>query len=81
MAGDDEEEDEEVGEDQPEGEESKKSTEQKTLKRSVINLNLADCTIIDRIEEPSFLHKFDMNKVIDSDDEYNTVKRRARTKA
>ena len=50
------------------------------LKRSVGNLNLDECTILETLEDPDLLHKFDMNKVLDSDDEYNQVKRRSRTK-
>jgi hypothetical protein len=51
------------------------------LKRSVGNLNLDECKIIESIDRPEQLHKFDMNKVLDTDDEYNMVKRRSRTKA
>ena len=32
------------------------------------------------INNPEELYKFDMNKVLDSDDEYNNVKRKSRTK-
>jgi len=51
------------------------------MRKSVVKLNLDECTILERIEEPSELQKFDMNKALDSDDEYNMVKRRSRTKA
>ena len=44
------------------------------------NLNLEECKFIDTISSPEELYKFDMNKVLDSDDEYNNVKRRSRTK-
>ena len=56
-----------------------KRTEQK-LKRSVGNLNLDECTLVETIEDSDMLHRFDMNKVLDTDDEYNTVKRKSRTK-
>jgi len=56
------------------------SAEQK-LKRSVGNLNLEECTILDTIEDPDMLHRFDMNKVLDSDDEVNMVKRKSRNRA
>ena len=36
---------------------------------------------METLEEPDMLHRFDMNKVLDSEDEVNTVKRRSRTKA
>jgi hypothetical protein len=42
---------------------------------------LEECTIIETLEDPDMLHRFDMNKVLDSEDEVNTVKRRSRTKA
>ena len=51
------------------------------MRKSVVKLNLDECTILERIEETSELQKFDMNKALDSDDEYNMVKRRSRTKA
>jgi hypothetical protein len=50
------------------------------LKRSVFNLDLEKSTLIEKIEEKEQLYKFDMNKALDSDDEYNMVKRRSRTK-
>ena len=52
----------------------------KAMKRSLGNLNLDDCRIIERIEWASTLNKFDMNKALDSDDEGNLVKRKSRTK-
>ena len=54
--------------------------EEQKLKRSVGNLNLEECKFLEEITDSSELYKFDMNKVLDSDDEYNTVKRKARTK-
>jgi hypothetical protein len=42
---------------------------------------LDECTIIETIDDPDMLHRFDMNKLLDSEDEVNTVKRRSRTKA
>ena len=51
------------------------------LKRSVGNLNLDECTILETLDDPDMLHRFDMNKVLDSDDEVNTVKRKARNRA
>ena len=51
------------------------------MKRSVGNLNLEECTILDTIEDPDMLHRFDMNKVLDSDDEVNMVKRKSRNRA
>jgi len=50
------------------------------LKKSLANLNLDECQFLDRIEDPSDLYKFDMNKALDSEDEYNVAKRRPRTK-
>jgi hypothetical protein len=50
------------------------------IKRSVKNLNLDECDILTKIQEPYDLWKFDMNKVLDSDDEVNTIHRRPRTK-
>lgn len=50
------------------------------MKRSVQNLKWELCKVVGIINSPHDLHKFDMNKVIDSDDEINTVKRKPRTK-
>jgi hypothetical protein len=44
------------------------------------NLDLDDCKFVETINYPTELYKFDMNKAIDSDDEYNMVKRKSRTK-
>jgi hypothetical protein len=41
---------------------------------------LDECRIIEEIKDAGLLHRFDMNKALDSDDEYNLVKRRSRTK-
>lgn len=58
---------EEEGEAAGNGEESKNKGP--GLRRSIINLNLDECTIIDKIEYPEQLHNFDMAKALDSDDE------------
>lgn len=80
-----------IADDNDEGEEEEEQTEQinteevKTskeykIKKSVGNLNLDECKFIETISSREELYKFDMNKVLDSDDEYNNVKRRSRTK-
>lgn len=43
-------------------------------------MNLDECEILERLQTSDDLHKFDMNKILDSDDEVNMVKRRPRTK-
>ncbi len=60
--------------------EEEEEEEDGNIKRSVRNLNLDECVIVTKIHHPSELHKFDMNHVLDSEDEVNTVKRRPRTK-
>ena len=37
--------------------------------------------MLETLEDSDMLHRFDMNKMLDSEDEVNTVKRRSRTRA
>ena len=75
------EEEDEDGEEEGDEEDESKTDPLRTLKKSVGNLNLDECRFVERIDNPAFLNKFDMNKALDSDDEYNVAKRKPRTKA
>lgn len=72
-------EDEEANQEEEEDEEDK-AEELRAMKKSLANLNLDECQVLDRIDDASDLYKFDMNKALDSEDEYNVAKRRPRTK-
>lgn len=50
------------------------------IKRSVRNLNAEECQMVTKIHSPTELYKFDMNHVLDSEDEVNIVKRKPRTR-
>ena len=80
LAADSDDEDNEDEEEEGDGAAKERDGEPK-LKKSVINLNIEECEFLDNISIPSDLLKFDMNKALDSDDEYNMVKRKSRTKA
>lgn len=80
-----EEEDEEDEEEEVEGEEEEKKVSSKPKPKAgnksrvaAKNLNLEEYKIVEKIENQYDLNKFDMNKVLDSEDEVNKIKRKPR---
>lgn len=70
----------EIEEDEEGEQEGEKEEGEDVMKKSVANLNLDICEIVDKINSPYDLHKFDMNKTLESYDEINQVKRKSRNK-
>lgn len=67
--------------DEAEEEEGDEEEEKKVrVKKCVLNIDFEQSTIIEEIDNHYKMTKFDMNKVMDSDDEINMVKRKPRNK-